>query len=95
MSLATCMQGNMGDFLLLMVGSQITNLTKGLSFGHNICFRCPNGLCKPILDIYVSISFQGYKELFNPMVFYPYNLPLKIQKSIGTPTPKMRVHLGM
>ncbi len=29
------------------------------------------------------------------MGFNPLNHPLKIRKSIGTPTPKMGVHLGM
>jgi len=58
---ATCTQGNRVDYWLLMVGSQIANLILNLFFGHNLCFRCPNGWCKPILDIYVSISFQWYK----------------------------------
>ncbi len=49
---ATCMQGNWVDFKLLM-GSQIANLTPDPSFGHNLCFRCSNGSCEPILDIYV------------------------------------------
>jgi len=58
-------------------------------------FRCPNGSCEPISDIYVPNSFQWYKELFNPMGSDLYNYSLKIQKSIKTPTPKMGVHLGM
>jgi len=53
----TYTQGNRVDSWLLMVGSQIGNLTHGLSFGDNLCFKCPNGSCKPILDIYVSIAF--------------------------------------
>jgi hypothetical protein len=56
---------------LLVVGSQTANLTPSLSFAHNLCFRCPNGWCEPILDIYVSIAFQWYKELFEPMGFDP------------------------
>jgi hypothetical protein len=55
---ATWMQGNRVDSRLFVVGSQIGNLTPNLtpgpSFGHNLCFRCWNGSCKPILDIYVS-----------------------------------------
>jgi hypothetical protein len=93
MSHTTCTQGNRVDSWLLVIKSQIVNLTPSLSFGHNLCFRCPNGSCKPILDIYVSITFQWYKKLFNPMGFDPCNCLLKIWKSIGTPTPKMRVHL--
>jgi hypothetical protein len=77
-----CMQGNWVDSGLLVVSSQITNLTPGFSFGHNVCFRCPNGRCEPILDIYASITFQWYKKIFNAMGFDPYNRALKIQKSI-------------
>jgi hypothetical protein len=61
MSHATCTKGNWVDSWLLMVGSQTANLIFDLSFGHNLCFRCPNGLCEPILDIYVSINFHWYK----------------------------------
>jgi len=53
------------------------------------------GYAKTILDIYVSRTFQWYKELFNPMGFDPYNCFLKIWKSIGTPIPKVRTHLGV
>jgi hypothetical protein len=95
MSHATYMQGNWVDSWFLVVGNQTTNLTLSLSFGHNLCFRCPNGSCKSIFNIYVSIVFQWYKDLFNPMGFDPCIRPLKIRKSIGTPTPKMGVHLGV
>jgi hypothetical protein len=91
----TCTQGNWVDTWLLMVGSQIANLTPDLSFGHNLCFRHPNGWCKPFLDIYVSIAFQWYKELFEPLGFDPCNHPLNIQESTRTPTPNMGVHLGV
>jgi hypothetical protein len=70
---ATCTKGNQGDSQLLMVRSQIANLTPSLSFGHNLCFKCPNGSCKPVLDIYVSIAFQWYEELFEPLCFDPCN----------------------
>jgi hypothetical protein len=49
--------GNRVEFWLLMVESQIANLTLIPSFGHNLCFKCPNGQCEPILNIYVSIAF--------------------------------------
>jgi hypothetical protein len=78
---ATCTQRNRGDSWLWMVGSQIANLTPDLSFGHNLCFKCPNGSCKFILDIYVLRGFQWYKELFNPMGFDPCNRFLKIWES--------------
>jgi hypothetical protein len=92
---ATCTQGNRVDSWLLMVGSQIANLTHGPSFDHNLCFRCPNGSCEPILDIYVPRSFQWYKERFNPMSFDPRNCFLKIWKSTETPTPKVGAPLGV
>ncbi len=48
---AICTHGNQVDSWLLVVGSQTANLPIGPSFRHNLCFRCPNGRCKPILDI--------------------------------------------
>ncbi len=77
-----------------MVGSQIVNLTPDLSFGHNLCFKCPNTSCEPILNIYVPRDFQCYKEFFNLMGFDPCNCFLKIWESIKTLTPKMGTHLG-
>jgi len=91
---ATWTQGNRGDYRLLMVGSQIANLTPSPSFDHNLCFRCPNGSCRPILDICISIVFQWYEEVLKPLGFGPCNHSLNIQKSTKTPTPNMGVHLG-
>jgi hypothetical protein len=48
---ATCTQENRFDSQLLVVRSQIGNLTPDLSFRHNLCFKCLNGSCEPILDI--------------------------------------------
>ncbi len=45
-------------FQLLMVESQIGNLTFSPSFGHNLCFKYSNGSCNPILDTYVLRNFQ-------------------------------------
>jgi hypothetical protein len=92
---ATCTQGNRVDSQLLVVRSQTANLTPNLSFGHNLCFRCPNGWCKPILDIYVPRAFQWYKQLFKTLSFDPYNHRMKIQESIGTPIPNVGVPLGV
>jgi hypothetical protein len=89
------MQGNRVDSRHLMVGSQTSNLTPDLSFDQDLCFKCPNGRCEPILDIYVLIPFQWYKKLFKPICFSPYNRAMKIRESIGTPTPNMGVHLRM
>jgi len=95
MSHATYTQGNRIDSQLLVVGSQTTNLTPDPSFGHNWCFKCPNGSCKPILYIYVSIAFQWYKELLNPLGFDPCNCSLNIRKSTDIPTPKVEAPLGL
>jgi hypothetical protein len=91
----TCTQVNQGDSQLLMVGSQIFTLIFDPSFGHNLCFKYPNGSCKPILNIYIPRSFRWHKENFNPMSFDPCNRPLKIQEFIRTPTSKVEDHLGV
>jgi hypothetical protein len=78
-----------------VVGSQTANLTPGLSFDHNLCYRCPNGSCEPILDICTSIAFQWYKEIFKARGFDLCYRPLKFRESTETPTPKMGVHLGV
>jgi hypothetical protein len=92
---ATCTHRGRVNSWLFMVKSQIANLTFDLSFCHNLCYRCPNGSCKPILDIYISIAFQWYEELFNARCFDLCNCSLKVQESTGTPTHKMGTHLGM
>jgi len=90
---ATCTQKNRGDSWLLVIESQITNLTPSLSFGNNLCFKCPNESCNPILNIYISRVFQWYKEFLNLMGFDFCNRFLNVQESISNITPKMGVHL--
>jgi hypothetical protein len=85
---ATCIQGNWGDSGLLVVKSQIGNLTLNSSFDHNLCFKYSNGSCEPILNIYVSTFSRWYNELLNPMSVDLYNHPLKIWESIGIIIPK-------
>jgi len=46
------------DSWFLVVGSQTGSSTPGPSFGHNLCFRCLNEQCEPILDIYASRDFH-------------------------------------
>jgi hypothetical protein len=53
-----CAQGNQSDSWLLVVGNQIGYLIPDLSFGHNLCFKCPNGSWEPILNIYVPRAFR-------------------------------------
>jgi hypothetical protein len=75
---ATCTYGSRVDSRLFVVESQTTNLTPDLSFCHNLCYRCPNGSCKPILNIYTSIAFQWYKKLLNAKCFDLCNRSLKV-----------------
>jgi len=83
------------DSRLLVVGSQIGSLTPAPSFGHNLCFRCLNEQCELILDIYVSRSFQWYKERHKPLSFDPSNHSLTFRESTETPSPKVGVALGV
>jgi hypothetical protein len=78
------------DSRLLMVESQIANLTPGPSFDHNLCCKCPNGLCKAILDIYTSRPFQRYKERLNERCFDPCNCALNFWESRRTPKSHFR-----
>jgi hypothetical protein len=91
----TRMKGNWIDSRLLVVENQIADF----SFGHNLCYMCSNGRCEPISNIYASIAFQWYKDLFKAMSFDPCNRALKIQKSFwdsnsqhGSSLGSMRVH---
>jgi hypothetical protein len=74
---ATYTQGNWVDSRLLVVGSQIANWLSNFLLGHNLCFRCPNESCKPILDIYVSIVFQWYKKNLWTNGFWPLQFPFE------------------
>jgi hypothetical protein len=99
MSHVFCSQVFRVDSRLLVVGSQNWRTpgssTPGPSFGHNLCFRCRNEQCEPILDIYTSRPFHWYKERHNPLRFDPYNRSLKFWESIGTPSPQVGVALGV
>ncbi len=53
----TCTHWNQVDSRILVVGNQIASLTPGLSFDHNLCYKCPNGSCEAILNIYTSRTF--------------------------------------
>jgi hypothetical protein len=99
MSHVVCSQVFRVDSWLLVVGSQNWQTpgssTPGPSFGHNLCFRCPNEQCEPILDIYASRAFHWYKERHKPLRFDPSNRSLKFWESTGTPSPKVGVALGV
>jgi hypothetical protein len=82
----TCTHQNWVDSRLLVVGSQIVNLTRGPSFDNNLCCRCSNGSCETILDICTSRTFQQYEEHFNARCFDPCNQALSFQESRRTPS---------
>ncbi len=67
----TCTHRDRVDSRVLVVGSQTASLTPGPSFDHNLCYRCPNGSCKAILDIYTSRNFQWYKKTSMRAVLTP------------------------
>jgi hypothetical protein len=92
-------QENQANSWHLVVGSQTANLIPGFSFGHNLCFRCPNEQFESILDIYTSIAFQWYKFFFQAMGFDLWNCALKIWESFwdsnsqhGSSLGSVRVH---
>ncbi len=79
-----CTHRNQLDSQLLVVGSQIVSLTPGPSFDHNLCYRCPNGSCEAILDIYTFRTFQLYIECLNARCFDPCSCTLSFQESRRT-----------
>jgi hypothetical protein len=82
---ATFTWRNLGDYWFLVIGSQIDKLTLGPSFGHNLCFKCPNGSCEPIWDIYVPKDFNGIRNssihwvLFPEIIFWKFGSPPGLQ----------------
>ncbi len=86
MSHSSCTHQDRVNFWLLVVGSQIANLTLGPSFDHNLCCKCSNGSCKAILDIYTSRPFQQCKEHFNARCFDPCNQALNFWELRRTPS---------
>jgi hypothetical protein len=59
------------DSRLFVIGSQTGSLTPGLSFAHNLGYRCPNGQGETIFVIYASRPFQWHQEHFNARCFGP------------------------
>jgi len=77
------------DSWLLVVGSQTASLTPGPSFAHNLGYRCPNGQCEAIFDIYASRPFQWHQEHLNARCFGPCCRTLNIRESWRTPNPQL------
>ncbi len=86
----TCIHQGRVNSRLLVVGNQTTSLTPGPSFASNSCWRCRNGSCEAILDIYTSRPFQGYEEHLNVKCFGPCNRVLHFQESRRTPKSHFR-----
>ncbi len=77
------------DSRLLVVGSQTGSLTPGPSFAHNLGWRCPNGQCEAIFDIYASRTFQWHQEHPNARCFGSCCRALNIRESRRTPNPQL------
>ncbi len=90
MSHSTCTHWGRVNCRLLVIGSQIGNLTPGLSFVHNLCCKYLNGTCKVIFDIYTSIPFQRYKEHIKARCFDPCNRTLSFWESRRIPKSSLR-----
>jgi hypothetical protein len=90
---STCTHQGYVDSRLLMVGSQITNLTSCLSFCHNLCYICPNGSYEAIFDIYTLIAFQWYEKHPKARCFDLYNRALKFRESSKSPFWECECHL--
>jgi hypothetical protein len=71
---------------LLVVGSQTATLIPGRSFAHNLGYRCPNGSCEAILDIYTWRPFQWYQDRIDARRFELSNGLLNSRESRRTPT---------
>jgi hypothetical protein len=74
------MQGNRGDSQLLVLGNQIGNLTTNPSFSHNLCFKCPNGSCEPILKLFNDImNFSIQWVLTYTIALWKFGNPSRLQ----------------
>ncbi len=74
------------DSWLLVVRSQIANLTPSPSFVHNLGCRCPNDQCEASLDIYTSRTFQWNQEHPNARCFGPSTRALSFWEFRRTPS---------
>ncbi len=67
---------------------QVDNLAIGPSFGHNLCFKCPNGSCEPILDIYILRTSNGIRNSSIQWVLTPTITLWKFRSPLGLQLPK-------
>jgi hypothetical protein len=91
----SCTWRNRGDFQLLVVGSQIANLTSDPSFA----IICVSGVQMGHVSPFQTSKFQeisnGIRNVSIQWVLTPAITLLNIRESIGTLTLKMWVHLGV
>jgi hypothetical protein len=80
------MQINPGDSQLLVVRSQISSLILDLSFGHNLCFKYPNGSCKPT-STFQKLS-NGVRKSSIQWVLTPTITLWKFRSPLGLEFPK-------
>jgi hypothetical protein len=87
---STCTHRDRINSWLLVVESQIANLTPDLSFCYNLCYRCTNGSCKLIFNIYILITFQWYKKTSIRGVLTPVIKLWSFGSPGGVPSPNFR-----
>ncbi len=68
---ATCTQGNRVDSRLFVVWSQTANLAPDFSFGHNLCFRCPNGHATPFYTFKVQELSNDIRNFLSHSILTP------------------------
>jgi hypothetical protein len=78
---STCTHRDRVDSRLLVARNQTASLTSGPSFNYNLCWKCLNGSCEAISDIYTSRPFQRCKEHLDVRCFDPCNHVLSFQES--------------
>ncbi len=82
MSYAICMQGNRKDSWLLVVRSQIGNLTPDPSFGHNLCLSVQMGHASP----FQTSKFQELSnDIRNSLIQWVLTFAMALWKLSYTP----------
>ncbi len=84
---SACTHRGRVDSRLLVVGSQIVNLTPGLSFAHNLCCICPNGPCKAFLTSTLQDLSNGIKNTSRRGVLTPAIKLWTLGNPRGLPSP--------
>ncbi len=86
MSQSFCRRREEVNSWLLVVGSQTGSLILGLSFAHNLGYKCPNESREAIFDIYTSKPFHWYKKHPDVRCFDPCIRALSFRESQRTPS---------